>query len=93
MKKVKPTMTPKGKLRAIMAAMTAACSFVGFQLFILFLIKGWRLFYTEAAIAIAVGGLLGWAMFPKTPGKCIKIGVITGLVLGYGLVILASKKV
>ncbi len=86
-------MTPTAKLRAIMAAVTAAFSFVGFQLFIIFLMKTWRLFYTEAAIAVAVGGLLGWAFFPKTPGKCVKIGVITGLVLGYALVIMASKKV
>ena len=84
---------PKAKLRAGMAAVTAAFSFVGFQLFIMFLIKSWRLFYMEAAIAIAVGGLLGWAFFPKTVGKCIKIGVITGLATGYGLIILASKAV
>ena len=84
---------PKAKLRAGMAATTAAFSFTGFQLFIMFLMKGWRLFYMEAAIAIVVGGLLGWAMFPKSVGKCIKIGVITGLVLGYGLVIMASKSV
>ena len=76
-----------------MAAITAGYSFVGFQLFILFLIKGWRLFYVEAVIAIAVGGLLGWAAFPKTLGKCIQLGAITGLILGYALVILASKKV
>ena len=93
MKRAKPTTNPKAKLRAGMAAVTAGFRFVGFQLFILFLMKSWRLFYTEAAIAIAVGGLLGWAMFPKSVGKCIKIGVITGLVLGYGLVIMASKSV
>ena len=86
-------MTPKAKLRAGMAATTAAFSFIGFQLFIMFLMKAWRLFYMEAGIAIAAGAVLGWAFFPKTPGKCIKIGVITGLVLGYALVIMASKKV
>ena len=85
--------SPKAKLRAGMAAITAAFSFVGFQLFILFLMKGWRLYYTELAIAVAAGGLLGWAMFPKSVGKCVQIGVITGLVLGYALVIMASKKV
>ena len=86
-------MNPKTKLRTGMAAVTAGFSFVGFQLFIMFLMKAWRLFYMEAAIAIAVGGLLGWAAFPKTPGKCVQLGVITGLVLGYVLVIMASKKV
>jgi hypothetical protein len=86
-------MTPKTKLRAIMAAVTGACSLIGFQFFIMFLMRGWRFFPVEASIALAVGGLMGWAAFPKSVGKCVKVGIITGLAAGYALVILMGKKV
>ena len=86
-------MTPKTKLRAIMAATSAGFSFIGFQLFVMFLIKGWRIYPIELAIAVAVGGLMGWAAFPKTGGKCVQLGTITGLVAGYALIILMGKKV
>ena len=92
-RKTTDAANPKAKLRAGMAATTAAFSLVGFQLFIMFLMKGWRVYPLELGIAIAAGGLLGWATFPKSAGKCVQIGVITGLVLGYALVIMASKKV
>jgi len=86
-------MHPKTKLRVIMAATTAAFAFTGFQFFVLLLIKGWRIYPLELAVAVAVGGLLGWAASPKTTGKCVQIGTITGLVLGYTLIILLDKKV
>ena len=76
-----------------MSAVTAGMSFVGFQLFVLFLIKGWRVYPLELAIAIAVGSLLGWAAFPKSVGKCTQLGVITGLIAGYALIIMLGKKV
>ena len=76
-----------------MAATTGGFSFIGFQLFVLFLIKGWRVYPLELAAAIVVGGLLGWASNPKSVGKCTQIGVITGLVSGYALIIMLGKKV
>ena len=76
-----------------MTATTAAFTFVGFQLFIMLLIKTWRVYPMELTIAVAIGAFLGWSVFPKSVGKCIKIGVITGLVLGYALVIMASKSI
>lgn len=86
-------MNPRTKQRTIMAVATAGFCLTGFQFFVIGLMQGWRFFAAEAAIATAIGGLMGWAAFPKTGGKCIKIGVITGLILGYALIILSGKKV
>ena len=92
-RKSKSVAKTKAKLRAVMSAVTAGMSFVGFQLFVLFLIKGWRVYPLELAIAVTLGSLLGWAAFPKSVGKCTQLGVITGLIAGYALIILMGKKV
>lgn len=76
-----------------MAVTSGGFSFVGFQLFVLLIMKGWRVYPTEMLAATVIGSLLAWAVFPKSVGKCVQIGVITGLVVGYVLIILLEKKI
>lgn len=76
-----------------MAVTSGGFSFVGFQLFVLLIMKGWRVYPTEMLAATVIGSLLAWAVFPKSVGKCVQIGVIAGLVVGYVLIILLEKKI
>ena len=86
-------MSTKTKQQAIKAATTGAFTLVGFQFFTILLIKGWRILPVEAAIALTVGCFLGWTVLPRNLGTCVKIGVITGLIAGYALIVLMEKDV